>query len=90
MQHVDFVADATPEALALRLAALVDCEILAPEAARGIDSAAILAFLQSSWGKRLALAQAEGRLAREVAFSVKAPAFEIVEAAQGAARNGKT
>ncbi|MBM3270745.1 MAG: UvrD-helicase domain-containing protein, partial [Candidatus Sericytochromatia bacterium] len=77
MQHLDFVADASRQGLAARLADLVEREILAPEAAAGIDAGAIADFVASDWGRRLAAAQAAGTLEREVAFSVKVPASAI-------------
>jgi ATP-dependent helicase/nuclease subunit A len=80
LRHLDLRGPCDQGAVSACLLALQDREMLEPNAARAVDTAALAAFLRSPLGVRLRRAAAAGTLRREVPFSLRIDARDAAGA----------
>jgi len=75
MQHLDLTRPVDPAGVGQQLAGMVARELLTPQQAAVVDVEAIADFFASPLGRRIL--QAEGRVSRELAFTLAVPAREV-------------
>jgi len=76
MQHLDFSRTASRQEINTQIAALVERELLLPEAAEAVDIYKIMKFCQSDLGRRVA---ASPEVRREVPFNLRCSCGRIFE-----------
>jgi ATP-dependent helicase/nuclease subunit A len=77
MQHLDLNKVATKNEIKEQIATMVTKEFMTPEMAKSVSFVKVSRFFESDMGKRVLKAFEEGKLYREVPFSVRIKASEV-------------